>query len=510
MKKKLILVSSLLAATLCFASCSTPDVSKKSDKDEKSKIEKNDDEVDETTKDNTDEDNNEPIEDSKDEEDIENKDAEVEVEDDVEEDVEDKTEDESTDETDKATSINDSYNDSDILAWKLDAAQSSISFIQELAIEDMFSQLFFNPTQDAKVESTKNDIHNAKLSKVYVVDMSENNIINYRSHITQFSDLPDYYQKLSEPAKAIFKKDGIQLITNTVSVNTAEVLRALSSSLASVDYRACDMVFDNEVWLFETDKEGIGFCIYFQNEGEGVVAVTSTVFFHPYSSIEQCFDEFLVSMDMNYEILDTNIDTDYEAKSPVFNSYSDDEIFEWKTKAAKAAFDDVLALASDDYYLQMNTYNSYINNLDLDFREINPSNTAYVVDTSREGTKNFFMMIAGIDETLDSDFLTDSVLDLMYRSSGYLVQAFSSYRDINHTIASTSLTTVRSYATDMDFESETWIVKSDTNGFAVSVNFLNFGDGVIAVTGMPFFGDDIATQLSQVYMEYKVIDVDLK
>lgn len=452
MKKSLVWISALLAATLCLASCSGPATGKVSDKNDKSEIE---------------------------------------------------------DEDDRDDADDGDYDEDDIIAWKNEKASESIRSLQGLAGEEMFRELTLGSLTEGSMSDYIDSIVGAETTgNVYVVDMSEAQVDYYRSMQNMLSADID---KMSEPAKAISVRGSHSLITNTLSSKLGPEMYAVASMFTSTNYCACDMIFENEAWIHETDTDGVGFCVCFYNDGEGVVAVTCATFFYGEDDIDDCFETTLSNLGMTYELIDTDVDSDYKSSARKLKSYSDDEILEWKTEAAKTAFDDVLTLANDDIYIEVSGADYYLSQIDFDFEDINPYGTVYVIDTSKDAMKDVTLKLMAEDDSADPALLTDSIIDYMYRRSTNFIQSYVSDRDkIEYVLAGTLFTTTTSYAAKMDFVSETWIIDSDTEGFGICVNFTNVGDGIIIVTGMPLFYDDIEEQLADGYFSYEVIEIDFE
>lgn len=447
MKRKLVWISVLLVAALCMASCSGTTTGKVTDKNDKSEIEEDEDEDD-------------------------------------------------VDDGD--------YDEDDIIAWKSDKAEASIDILKELAGEKMFRELTLGPLTNDTVNGYIDDIAAAEITgDVYVVNMSEEQLDYFRTKLNKDAD------GMSDVGYAVATKNAYSLITNTISSRVGAEPFAVASMFLTTDYWACDMVFENEAWIYETDTEGIGFCVYFNNGGEGVVGVTGATFVYGDDSIDECFESTLSYLGMTYEMLDADVDSDYTASAKKLKSYSDDEILEWKTEAAKKAFDDVLTLTNDNTFIKISDIESYVSELGFNFEDINPYGTVYVIDSSKEAMKEYTLKSIIEDGTSDPALLTNSVVDYLYRRSTTLVNNLVSSREnIAYVLVGTTFTTTDSYSTKMDFESETWIIESDTEGFGICVNFMNAGDGVIVVTGTPCFANNIAAQLDYVNMDYDVIEVD--
>ena len=451
MKKCLKWFSAMLVATLCLASCSVPTAENKDNKDKKSKIEKDD-----------------------------------------------------ADDGD--------YDEDSIIAWKNDKAEESIKYIQTLTGEDTYPAVFLASEQNIDLGDAVNKVADAELTgNVYVLDMSDEKLELYQSHFYAFQDSYETKKKISEQGFEKNARIAYQLALNPLTSGASSEEIVLVSSLLSSDFYACDMVFENELWLYETDQDGLSFCIYFFNYGNGVVEVASTVAFYGSDSLEDCFDNEFLGLDMDFEKLDSDFDSDYEVKSHKLKSYSDDEILDWKTEVVIDAWDDWSTLASDETFIISTGCSNYLNGLEYDFADINLGETTFVVSTTQEALTEYSenaIFAEGVDLTL-----SETYMNFVYKrnmTTNY-VQSFASSKSSQaYMAASNSIIVTKTYATDMDFDAETWIVESDTEGFAFCVGFFNAGDGVIVVICQPFFRDDVAASLERNYMDYDMIEIDVE
>ncbi len=186
----------------------------------------------------------------------------------------------------------------DIDEWKEEASEAAISDFLELMSDETYMDAVLPHLDEASDKI--NACGDAKIvdDKVYVVDLSEDVIVN----VFEVSSGDSFdYSALSNAGKERMATSLASTLTIASSRKLGmEYITALSIMNASKSF-AVDYDFDDQLWVYDTDVLDFAITVYFHNNHEGVVTVTVSGYFYEGDlvyDLEDTLDEFGLSYDI--------------------------------------------------------------------------------------------------------------------------------------------------------------------------------------------------------------------